>query len=314
MNIFVTGGNGYKGSVLIPKLLKQGFKVTSFDNNWFGNYLERNHNLKCIKGDVRELDSVSLEGFDVVIHLANVANDPAVDLNPNMSWEINVLAGHQLIEKAKKSDVGHFIYASSGSVYGIKEEEKVTEELDLVPISTYNKTKMIAERVFSSYEPLMKVHSLRPATVCGMSPRMRLDVAVNLLTFQALTKKEITVLGGKQIRPNIHIDDICDAYIHLIKNEQFIDSGSYNAGFENISILEIAELIKTKVKCDIKVKDSNDPRSYRQDSTKLINTGFKPKKNISKAIDEMIVSYEEGNLIDKDEWHTVRWMKSQDIK
>ena len=191
MNIFVTGGNGYKGSVLIPKLLEEGYRVTSFDTNWFGDYLGENMNLNCIKGDIRDLNLLSLDGFDTVIHLANVANDPAVDLNPTMSWEINVLAGQQLIEKAKNSNVKQFIFASSGSVYGIKEEEKVTEELSLVPISTYNKTKMVAERVCKSYEPYMKVHSIRPATVCGLSPRMRLDVAVNLLTFQALTKKEI---------------------------------------------------------------------------------------------------------------------------
>ena len=314
MRILILGGGGYIGTVLTKRLLDLGLKLTVVDNFWFGNYLPNHKNLKIFKSDIRRIDQKIFKNIYAVIHLANIANDPMVELNQSISWEINVLALKKIIETCIKNKVNKFLFASSGSVYGLKKEKKVTEELELVPISTYNKTKMIAERVFSSYEPLMKVHSLRPATVCGMSPRMRLDVAVNLLTFQALTKKEITVLGGKQIRPNIHIDDICDAYIHLIKNEKFIDSGPYNAGFENISILEIAELIKTKVKCDIKVKDSNDPRSYRQDSTKLINTGFKPKKNISKAIDEMIVSYEEGNLIDKDEWHTVRWMKSQEIK
>ena len=314
MKIFVTGGNGYKGSVLIPKLLSQGFKVTSFDSNWFGHYLDKNSNLNIIKGDIRDLNSISLKGFDAVIHLANIANDPAVDLNPCMSWEVNVLAGHQLIEKAKFFNIKQFIYASSGSVYGIKDEEKVTEDLPLVPISTYNKTKMIAEKVFSSYEPFMKVHSIRPATVCGMYPRMRLDVAVNLLTFQALTKQQITVLGGKQIRPNIHIDDICESYIHLIKNADIIPSGPYNAGFENMAIIDIAKLIQSKINCDIKVEKSNDPRSYRQDSSKLINTGFKPSKNISIAIDEMIQSYKNNKLFDQDQWHTVRWMKSKNIK
>ena len=314
VKIFVTGGNGYKGSVLIPKLLKEGHQVTSFDTNWFGNYLEVNQSLNCIKGDIRDLNLLSLDGYDSVIHLANVANDPAVDLNPTMSWEINVLAGQQLIEKAKNSNVKHFIFASSGSVYGIKKEERVTEELSLVPISTYNKTKMIAERVFSSYEPYMKVHSIRPATVCGLSPRMRLDVAVNLLTFQALTKKEIKVLGGKQIRPNIHIDDICGVYLHLLKNFEKIDSGFYNAGFENISIYEIAELIKSKIECNILLEESNDPRSYKQDSTKIINTGFSPKKNVSIAIDEIIDAYNNGRLFDREEWHTVKWMKSRKIK
>ncbi len=314
MKILVTGGSGYKGSVLIPKLLKSGHNVTSFDTNWFGDYLQVSNSLTKLKGDIRDLKDLSLKGFDTIIHLANVANDPAVELNPTMSWEINVLAGHQLIEKAIEENVKHFIFASSGSVYGIKEEEKVTEDLPLVPISTYNKTKMIAERVFISYSNDIKFHSIRPATVCGLSPRMRLDVAVNLLTFQALTKGKITVLGGNQVRPNIHIDDICDVYLHLISNYQNIDSGFYNAGFENISILDIAKKIQSKVNCEIEIKDSNDPRSYRQDSSKLIETGFIPKKNVSIAIDEIIQSYNSGQLSDKSQWHTVQWMKENDIK
>ncbi len=314
MKILVTGGCGYKGSVLIPKLLKAGHEVTSFDTNWFGNYLENKNSLIQIKGDIRDLGNLSLKGFDTIIHLANIANDPAVELNPTMSWEINVLAGHQLIEKAIKENVKHFIFASSGSVYGIKEDEKVTEDLPLVPISTYNKTKMIAERVFMSYSDDIKFHSIRPATVCGLSPRMRLDVAVNLLTFQALKNDKITVLGGNQVRPNIHIDDICDVYLHLISNSENIESGFYNAGFENISILDIANLIRSKIKCSIEIKESNDPRSYRQDSSKLLNTGFIPKKTVSIAIDEIIESYNSGQLSDMRQWHTVKWMKENNIK
>ena len=314
MKILVTGGSGYKGSVLIPKLLNSGHNVTCFDTNWFGDYLQVNNSLTKLKGDIRDLKDLSLKGFDTIIHLANVANDPAVELNPTMSWEINVLAGHQLIEKAIKENVRHFIFASSGSVYGIKQEEEVTEDLPLVPISTYNKTKMIAERVFISYSNKIKFHSIRPATVCGLSPRMRLDVAVNLLTFQALTKGKITVLGGTQVRPNIHIDDICDVYLHFVSNYQNIDSGFYNAGFENISILDIAKKIQSKVNCEIEVKDSNDPRSYRQDSSKLLKTGFTPKKNVSIAIDEIIQSYNSGQLSDKSQWHTVKWMKENKLK
>ncbi len=313
MKIFVTGGCGYKGSVLIPKLLGLGFEVTNYDTEWFGNYLKPHKNLNSIKGDIRNLDDISLDGFDVVIHLANIANDPAVDLNPTMSWEVNVLSTNQLISKACESKVKQFLFASSGSVYGIKNEERVTEELSLVPISTYNKTKMIAERVLLSYKSEMQIHIIRPATVCGLSPRMRLDVAVNLLTFQALSNKKITVLGGKQIRPNIHIEDICEVYIHFIKNQN-IKSGFYNAGFENISILDISNLIKTKIDCEVEIKSSNDPRSYRQDSTKLMNTGFVPKKNIAAAIDEIISSYKSGQLIDKEQWHTVKWMKTRNFR
>lgn len=313
MKIFVTGGCGYKGSVLIPKLLGLGFEVTNYDTEWFGNYLKPHKNLNSIKGDIRNLDDISLDGFDVVIHLANIANDPAVDLNPTMSWEVNVLSTNQLISKACVSKVKQFLFASSGSVYGIKNEERVTEELSLLPISTYNKTKMIAERILLSYKSEMQVHIIRPATVCGLSARMRLDVAVNLLTFQALSNKKITVLGGKQIRPNIHIEDICEVYIHFIKNQN-IKSGFYNAGFENISILDISNLIKTKIDCEVEIKSSNDPRSYRQDSTKLMNTGFVPKKNIAAAIDEIISSYKSGQLIDKEQWHTVKWMKTSNFR
>ena len=314
MKILVTGGCGYKGSVLIPKLLQKGHDVTSFDTYWFGNHLPEHKNLISIKGDIRDLSSLDLNGIDTIIHLANIANDPAVDLNATMSWEVNVLAGQQLIEMAKLAKVKHFIFASSGSVYGIKKEEKVTEDLSLVPISTYNKTKMIAERVFMSYSNDLKVHCIRPATVCGLSPRMRLDVAVNLLSFQALTKNKITVLGGHQVRPNIHIDDVTDVYLHFIDNFKNIDSGFFNAGFENISILNIANLIKSKIDCEVDIKESNDPRSYRQDSSKLLNTGFTPKKNISSAIDEMIYSYNSGKLFDNPKWHTVNWMKSQNLK
>ena len=314
MKILVTGGCGYKGSVLIPKLLSIGHQVINFDTQWFGNYLSNNKNLKSIKGDIRDISKLSLEGVDVIIHLANVANDPAVELNPTMSWEINVLAGQQLIDKAKRANVKQFIFASSGSVYGVKSEDKVTEDLLLVPISTYNKTKMIAERVFMSYSPYMKVHCVRPATVCGVSPRMRLDVAVNLLTFQAITKREITVLGGTQVRPNIHIDDICNVYLHLLFNSNNIESGFYNAGFENVSILNIAEMIASKIKCNIEIKPSNDPRSYKQESSKLLKTGFIPNKTISNAIDEIVNAHDEGRLVDKDQWHTVRWMKLNNIK
>ena len=309
MKILVTGGCGYKGSVLIPKLLDKGYEVTSFDTQWFGNYHQETKKLKNIKGDIRDISKLNLKDFDTIIHLANIANDPAVELNPTMSWEINVLASQQIADKAVRDGVEHFIFASSGSVYGIKEEQKVTEDLELVPLSVYNKTKMVAERVFLSYANQMKVHCLRPATVCGLSPRMRLDVAVNMLTFQALQKGEITVLGGKQTRPNIHIDDIADMYIHLIENRDSISSGNYNAGFENISILDIAKTIQKEIDCKIVIKESNDPRSYRQDSQKILDAGFKPKKSVSLAIKELIEAFKNGILMDKPEFHTVKWMK-----
>ena len=212
MKILVTGGCGYTGTVLVKSLLKDNHKVIVIDTQWFGNYLKRNKNLKIIKGDIRNLKDYYFKRVDSVIHLANIANDPGVELNPNLSWEVNVLAIRKLAELSIKNKVKQIIFASSGSVYGLKKEKKVTEDLDLVPISTYNKTKMIAERVLMSYQDKIKIHCIRPATVCGLSPRMRLDVTVNNLTFQACKNKIITVFGGKQIRPNIHIKDLIRVY------------------------------------------------------------------------------------------------------
>ncbi len=309
MKILITGGSGYKGSILIPLLIEDGHEIISIDTNWFGDKLKDNNNLKKIKCDIRDIDKIPLDNVDSIIHLANIANDPAVELNPNLSWEVNVLAGHQLVEKGIRNGVKHFIYASSGSVYGVKKELRVTEDLSLVPISTYNKTKMIAERVFLSYRDDINIHCIRPATVCGYSPRMRLDVSVNMLTFQALKNKKMTVFGGDQTRPNIHIKDMANVYRHFINNPS-IKSGCYNAGFENISILDIAKKISKKVDSKIEILSSNDPRSYRQDSSKLINTGFIPKHSVSDAIDEIIKCYQEGKIYDNDQCYTVKWMKS----
>ena len=308
MKILVTGGCGYKGSVLIPKLLNDGHQIINLDTQWFGNNLAKHHLLRNIKGDVRSVKDDLIKEIDAIIHLANIANDPAVDLNPTLSWEVNVLASQQLASKAAKAGVRQFIYASSGSVYGIKEEENVTEDLDLIPISTYNKTKMVAERVFLSYQSDMKIHCIRPATVCGVSPRMRLDVSVNMLTYQALTNGKITVFGGNQTRPNIHIEDMANVYKYFI-DKPGIDSGCYNAGFENISILEIAEMVKSKIKSEIIVTKSNDPRSYRQDSKKLLSTGFIPKKGVLQAINDIVLAYGNGRLKTSEECYSVKWMK-----
>ncbi len=312
MKILVTGGCGYKGSVLIPLLLKDGHEVTSIDTQWFGNYLPKHQNFTNIKMDIRDIDNIPLEGKEVVIHLANIANDPAVELNPTLSWEVNVLAGQQLIEQSKRLGVKQFIFASSGSVYGVKEELNVTEDLELVPISVYNKTKMVAERVFLSYREDMQVHCIRPATVCGLSPRMRLDVSVNMFTYQALKNSKMTVFGGLQTRPNIHIKDIANIYRHFIANRN-IESGCYNAGFENISILDIAKMIQKKVSSEIIISESNDPRSYRQDSTKLLNTGFQPQYSVQSAIDEITEAYRNSNLPDSDNCYTVKWMKTLNL-
>lgn len=307
MRILVTGGCGYKGHVLVPKLLARGYEVIAFDLQWFGNYLQQHQNLSVIKGDVRNIESIPLDGVDCIIHLSSIANDPCGDLNPQLTWEVSALATMQLADKAKRLGIKRFIYASSGSVYGIKDELQVTEELELKPISEYNKTKMVAERVMLSYQDDMVVQIVRPATVCGYSPRMRLDVSVNLLTMQALSKGKITVFGGDQIRPNIHIDDITDVYLHMIDHPEV--TGIYNAGFENISIMDIAKLVTKYVPVEIAVTASNDPRSYRVNSDKLLATGFKPKKTVENAVQEIIEKYRAGLLKDEDRFHNLKWMQ-----
>jgi nucleoside-diphosphate-sugar epimerase len=208
--------------------------------------------------------------------------------------------------------VKQFIFASSGSVYGVKDEPNVTEDLTLVPISVYNKTKMVAERVFLSYADQMQVHCVRPATVCGVSPRMRLDVSVNMLSYQALKNGHITVFGGDQTRPNIHIQDIADVYRHFLAHPE-IESGCYNAGFENISILDMAEQVQSKIGAEIVVSVSNDPRSYRQDSSKLLATGFQPSHSVADAIAEIADAFAQNSLLDGDECYTVKWMKHLDL-
>ncbi|MDA8716498.1 SDR family oxidoreductase [Alphaproteobacteria bacterium] len=308
MNIFVTGACGYKGSVLVPRLLDEGHSVTAADIMWFGNKLEDHNNLTILETDIRE-KNLDLDGFDTVIHLASVANDPCADLAPMLTWEVSCLATQQLMDKAARSGVKNFIYASSGSVYGVKEEEQITEDLPLDPISEYNKTKMIAERVLLSYSEQMSIQIVRPATVCGYSPRMRLDVSVNMLTMQALKNRKITVFGGKQVRPNIHIQDIIGVYIFLLKNPGI--QGVFNAGFENISILDIANRVQEIIPAEIVVTESNDPRSYRMNSDKLINAGFVPKYCIDDAIKEIKNKVEEGVLQDKPEYHNLRWMQEK---
>ena len=312
MKILVTGGCGYKGSVLVPKLLADGHEVISFDTQWFGNHLPEHPQLTNLQGDVRNTDAIPLAGVDVIIHLANIANDPAVELNPTLSWEVNVLAGQQLADHAVRAGVKQFIFASSGSVYGVKDEPNVTEDLSLVPISVYNKTKMVAEQVFLSYKDDMQVHCIRPATVCGLSPRMRLDVSVNMLTFQGLKNGKITVFGGDQTRPNIHIEDMADVYRHFILHRD-LPSGCYNAGFENISILDIADRVKQQLGAEVVVSASNDPRSYRQDSSKLVATGFTPSHSVADAIAEISAAFESGDLKETDQCYTVKWMKQLNL-
>jgi nucleoside-diphosphate-sugar epimerase len=312
MKVLVTGGCGYVGTRLVPILLGGGMEVKVIDTQWFGNFLTPSDRLQIEKKYLRDMNSDDLKGVESVIHLANIANDPSVELNPNLSWETNILDAMHLLELCKNSQVKDFLYASSGSVYGVKEEAKVTEDLSLVPISLYNKTKMIAERLVKSYESNFRCISIRPATVCGFSPRMRFDVLINMFVWQAFRYGEINVLGGDQIRPNIHIEDLCAVYLHFLQNPN-LPSGQYNAGFENISVLEAAEIVSHLIPAQIKISKSNDPRSYRLDSTKLLSTGFAPVKNVSSAIQEIKEKLQTNQLVDDERWYTVRRMQALKI-
>ncbi|MDC0525309.1 SDR family oxidoreductase [Pelagibacteraceae bacterium] len=287
MNFLITGGCGYIGSRVTQHLLKLKHRVLVYDSFWFGNSLKKHKNLKVIKGDVRNFDKLNIRNIDTIIHLANVANDPTVELNPTLSWEINVLAAKIISDHAINNKVKKLIFFSSGSVYGLKKEKKVTEDLKLNPISVYNKTKMIAERVFLSFQDKMDITCLRPATVCGVSDRLRLDVTVNKLTFDGFYKGKIFVDGGKQVRPNIHIEDIVRIIDHFALSKKKFKHNIYNIGFENLSILQIANMIKDSLGAKIIINKSKDIRSYRQDSSRLLRTGFKPKYNVDYAIQQL---------------------------
>lgn len=312
MKILVLGGAGYSGSVLVQRLLERGDHVTVVDTFWFGDWLPDAPNLEKHSGDVRQPESFPDGSFDALIHLANIANDPGVELSPVLSWEVNVLATQLIAEWAVANGIPHVIFASSGSVYGVKEEEHVTEDLSLVPISAYNKTKMVAERVLLSYQDKFRLHIIRPATICGVSPRMRFDLTVNMLTLQGLRDRRITVFGGSQVRPNIHIEDLVSVYGHLLDRPD-VPPGIYNAGFENKPVLEIAELVSAKTDAEIVVSESNDPRSYRLDSTKLLETGFIPSSGVGDAIDQVIDFAKSGVDVNRSEWQTVATLRNLDL-
>jgi len=289
MNILVTGGLGYKGVRLVPFLLEKGHDVCVIDLNWFRCSLSPHPRLKLIEADFAGVTRRQLEGIELVIHLASVANDPSGDLDPKLTWETNVLGLDLLCSAMASAQVPRLIFASSGSVYGVSTLERVTENAPLMPISDYNKTKMIGERVVESYADRINVQIVRPATVCGVSARQRLDVVVNLLVFQAVTTGRIRVLGGAQTRPNIHIEDMIRVYDFLIVNEEL--GGVFNAGFENLTVLEIAAMVAERTNTSIEVEESNDPRSYNLDSTRLLSSGFVPRKGVVNAIEELALKF-----------------------
>tara|TARA_B100000575_G_C23099206_1_gene634107 strand:+ start:680 stop:1621 length:942 start_codon:yes stop_codon:yes gene_type:complete len=310
--ILITGGCGFVGTNLTKLLLKKRYKVTVIDTQWFGNYLPKHKNLTIIKKDIRTINKLHFDKVHTVFHLASISNDPSSELNPKLSWEVGPLATFRILEICKEKKVRNFIFASSGSVYGISKKKKVDENTKLIPISDYNKQKMVVEKLIENYSKFFRTVIVRPATVCGYSPRLRLDLSVNLLTYQAYKNKIINVFGGNQIRPNIHIDDMVSLYHFLLENNDV--RGTFNAGFENLSIKSIAKNIKKHIKCKLKVSKSNDLRSYRLDSSKLLSTGYKPKKNVEIAIKEMLKFFKEKKYISTKNNINLQKMQNLEIK
>lgn len=308
MNVLITGGCGYKGSVIVPRILEAGHAVTVLDTLWFGNRLKAHERLTVRQGDIADAD---LRGFEAVIHLANIANDPCGELDSKLTWETNALQTVFLAERAIAAGVRQFIHASSASVYGIKDNEPVDEDTSMFPVSDYNKTKMVAERVLLSYADRLGVQIVRPATICGYSPRMRLDVVVNALTISALTKGVIEVQTPDLYRPHCHIEDAADLYLWLLERPEL--RGPYNAGFENQTILETAKLVAEHVGCEVRiaphVPGKFDKRSYLVDSSRILATGFKPTHKVEDAIADIVAAYAAGTLKDSEDCYNLAFLK-----
>jgi nucleoside-diphosphate-sugar epimerase len=329
-HVMVVGGAGYKGCVLVPKLLKQGYKVTVYDVMYFGSDgLPKNEaNLNIIEGDVRDLDlyKKSLEGVDTIIHLACLSNDPSFELEPGISKEINFDSFEPLVKATKEAGIDRFIYVSTSSVYGVSDALNITEEHPLVPLTDYNKYKGLTEPVLLKYQDdSFTTVIIRPATVCGYSPRTRLDLSVNILTNHAYHNGKIMVFGGEQKRPNIHVEDITDLYTELVETPKEKIAGEiFNCGYQNYKIIEIANFVKEVVEAkfpekapiEIEVTSSDDIRSYHISSEKIERVlGFKPKRNIADAVSSLCDAFIKGDLensFDDPKYFNIRIMKELD--
>ncbi len=323
--VYITGGAGYVGAMLVPKLLSEGFSVTVLDLMMYGESVLKPHiDLTLVKGDIRDADLLrkTIPGHNAVIHLACISNDPSFELNPNLGKSINLDAFEPLVRISKDAGVERFIYASSSSVYGVKEEQDVHEEMSLEPLTDYSKFKADCEKILAKFQTHdFTTVTIRPATVCGYSTRQRLDVVVNILTNLAFHKREISVFGGKQLRPNIHIADMVDAYITLLRAPKEKIAGEiFNAGFENQTVLELAETVQKVVGDDVKLiaTPTNDNRSYHISSKKIAEKlGFVPQHTIREAAEDLKRAFEEGLLPDSlsgEQYFNIKRMQSIDLK
>ncbi|MCX6268210.1 MAG: SDR family oxidoreductase [Bacteroidetes bacterium] len=303
-NVLITGGAGYVGSILTRRLIDKGYHVSVIDLMIYGEHVLPDHpNLKKIKGAIRDTDLLkrSIAGMDAIIHLACISNDPSFELNPELGKSINLDAFEPMVQIAKESGVKRFIYASSSSVYGIKDEPDVTEEMMLEPLTDYSKFKAMCEEILAKYQSRdFTTVTIRPATVCGYSPRLRLDLTVNILTNLAVNKGEITVFGGQQKRPNLHIEDMAALYLLLLElPDEKIAGRIFNAGYENHTVSEIAEMVRSTIgpQVNIITSSTDDNRSYHISSEKIKRElGFVPTHSITDAVQDLKNAFD-GNLI-----------------
>ncbi len=323
--IFITGGAGYVGSALIPYLIEKGHSITVVDLMIYGKEVLKQHkNLNIIEGDIREVSLLEkhIKGNDVVIHLACISNDPSFELNPQLGKSINLDAFTPLVEISRKNKVSKFIYASSSSVYGIKDEPNVNEEMSLEPLTDYSKYKADCEVILKKYSSdQFTTTILRPATVCGYSPRQRLDVVVNILTNLAYNNRKIIVLGGDQLRPNIHIKDMILAYETVINApKEIINNQIFNVGFENKKVIDLAETVKKVIGDDVIIEkiDSNDDRSYHISSKKIKKfLNFFPRYTTKDAIIELKKAFINGllpNSLQDKKYFNLKTMQSINLK
>jgi nucleoside-diphosphate-sugar epimerase len=325
--VMVTGGAGYVGSNLVPKLLAAGYQVAVLDLYIYGDVfanLASNPNLTEVKGDLRSPSDVqrALAGCDAVIHLACISNDPSFDLNPDLGRSINYDCFRPLVEASKDAGVKRFIYASSSSVYGIKNDTNVTEDLPLEPLTDYSKYKAMCEEVLDQErEPGFVTVTLRPATVCGYAPRLRLDLTVNILTSHAINNGRITVFGGEQLRPNLHVEDMTDLYVQLLEApDEAINGKTWNAGYHNLKVREIANMVRDEVgkNVDIVVTPSDDHRSYHVSSEKIKkDLGFSARRTVSDAIVDLAQAFNAGkvpNATTDDRYYNIKRMQALKLR